>query len=180
MKRKKIIKGSIILLSMLFVASTASIRVSHAAATPVPEPTPEPSKAIGILCEACFGANTRPRRFRGVCSGDAPLGGGIHLQHEPKRENDEERSCLQRVSGSGTVDENAAASRLGQHGTQRSRRLNPQSMTATHRMSPPLPHWRMRSIARFNPPPPNACAASVRSSARLRFCFPPRGSRRCG
>ncbi len=57
--KRKVIKF-VIMLSVLFVASTASIRMSHAAATPVPEPTPEPSKAIGILCEACFGANTRP------------------------------------------------------------------------------------------------------------------------
>ena len=45
------------LLSVLILASTASVRVSLAAATPEPEPTPEPSRAIAILDEACHGAN---------------------------------------------------------------------------------------------------------------------------
>ena len=49
---------SFILLSVLILASTASVRVSLAAATPNPEPTPEPSQAVTILSEACFGANT--------------------------------------------------------------------------------------------------------------------------
>ena len=58
MRRKLITKNSLILLSVLLAASTASLRVSHAAATPLPEPTPEPSQAIAILSEACTGANT--------------------------------------------------------------------------------------------------------------------------
>ena len=53
-------KYSIILLSVLILASTASVRVSLAATSPQPEPTPtpEPSQAVDILCEACTGANT--------------------------------------------------------------------------------------------------------------------------
>ena len=55
---KQLKKRTIILLSVLFLASTASVRVALAASTPQPEPTPEPSQAIAILCEACTGANT--------------------------------------------------------------------------------------------------------------------------
>ncbi len=47
----------IFLLSVLLAASTASVRISHAASTPVPEATPEPSQAVVILGEACVGAN---------------------------------------------------------------------------------------------------------------------------
>ena len=51
-RQRKIIK-IISLLSVLIVASTASVRVSLAAPSPAPEATPEPSQAILILCEAC-------------------------------------------------------------------------------------------------------------------------------
>ncbi len=45
----------IFLLSVLIVASTASVRLSLAAPTPTPEATPEPSQALAILNEACTG-----------------------------------------------------------------------------------------------------------------------------
>ncbi|MBA4347346.1 MAG: hypothetical protein C0413_00635 [Clostridiales bacterium] len=48
------------MLSVLILASTASVRVSLAASAPQPKPTPtpEPSQAVAILGEACTGANT--------------------------------------------------------------------------------------------------------------------------
>ena len=58
MVNKQLKKRTIILLSVLLVASTASIRVSLAATAPTPSPTPEPSQAVAILSEACKGANT--------------------------------------------------------------------------------------------------------------------------
>ena len=48
---------TLVLLSVLLAASTASVRISYAASTPVPETTPEPSQAVVILGEACVGAN---------------------------------------------------------------------------------------------------------------------------
>ena len=58
MKRRLTKKDLLILLSVLLAASTASVRISYAASTPVPETTPEPSQAVVILGEACVGANT--------------------------------------------------------------------------------------------------------------------------
>ena len=58
MSYKREIRRTISLLSVLLVASTASIRVSLAASAPTPSPTPEPSQAVAILSEACTGANT--------------------------------------------------------------------------------------------------------------------------
>jgi hypothetical protein len=53
------IRRKIVLLSMLLAASTASVRVSLAAPSPVPEATPEPSLTVSILSEACAGEDAR-------------------------------------------------------------------------------------------------------------------------
>ncbi len=57
---KRIIKKRLILLSVLILASTASVRISLAAQTPTPEATPEPNEALAILNGACIGINTLP------------------------------------------------------------------------------------------------------------------------
>ncbi len=48
------------MLSMLFLASTASVRSSLAAGTPLPTETPVPSEALATLAGACVGPNTFP------------------------------------------------------------------------------------------------------------------------
>lgn len=58
MIRRKSKRNLLFLLSVLILASTASVRVSLAASAPTPSPTPEPSEAVAILGEACTGANT--------------------------------------------------------------------------------------------------------------------------
>ncbi len=57
MSQKREIRTTVILLSVLLAASTASVRISLAAPTPAPEATPEPSQAVSILSETCVGTN---------------------------------------------------------------------------------------------------------------------------